>query len=674
MMIASFRILIPSFFAASAMLMATPCISEIAEVDDHGRVSSMSFEGYCLPIRTDLRFLLHNGKTVRGLDDMQNVKLSHAGSCSTWAGTLEDDGSNKLCRIQERITETNGVLDIALSMAMETDIETDGVYFWIDLPIKVFGGGVCDLAVAKSYQGGAIMPVEQPAARHILVSKANSVDLADTNRSTMVSIRTENTYPVVLQDNREYESNTYSLFFLLKPGALAKGSVTSLHAALRFSNFAEHTPARLSIDPGKPLYKLDGFGGNYCFQIVSPVTQYTLNNLRVAWARTQMTLTDWTQAPDEHASIADTIRRWGEYDVVGSALRCEFLMAKQIQELGVPCVSSVWYLPDFTLADPGRGREVNGRRVAADRWPVMIDLITSYLLYAKQQYGIEPALFSFNEPDGGVHIRFSPEEHRDLMKRLGARMAELGLKTRMLLGDTAGARGTDAYIVPSLKDPEAMKYVGAVSFHSWGGATPDQYKAWKSAAMKAKQPLMITELGVDPYAWHTGLLFHTYDYGLREAAMYQQILLYAEPQATLYWEFTADYGLVNAQAGTNAEDVTFTQTPRFAFARHFCNLTPLRSDALATTSDNSNVLFTAFSRASKTENGAKDYSLHILNTGASRAASVSGLPGNLQTLRVVQTTELQSFMQMPPATVQGGTIELQLPAESMTTLTTLSAE
>lgn len=59
------------------------------------------------------------------------------------------------------------------------------------------------------------------------------------------------------------------------------------------------------------------------------------------------------------------------------------------------------------------------------------------------------------------------------------------------------ARGTYTYCLPAANDSEAVQYIGAVAFHSWGGASPKDYRAWSDLADRLKLPLLDTELGVD---------------------------------------------------------------------------------------------------------------------------------------------------------------------------------
>jgi hypothetical protein len=100
--------------------------------------------------------------------------------------------------------------------------------------------------------------------------------------------------------------------------------------------------------------------------------------------------------------------------------------------------------------------------------------------------------------------------------------------------------------------------------------------------------------------------------------------------------------------------------------KHFCNLTPLNSDALTTSSDHDRVLFTAFTGE---ENGKRVYTLHLANLGAERKATIGGIPAEVKQLRAVCTDETRAVAELEPVTPRDGSLEIELPALSLTTLT-----
>jgi O-glycosyl hydrolase len=94
--------------------------------------------------------------------------------------------------------------------------------------------------------------------------------------------------------------------------------------------------------------------------------------------------------------------------------------------------------------------------------------------------------------------------------------------------------------------------------------------------------------------------------------------------------------------------------------KQFVNLTPTRSQAVASSSDQSDVLVSAFVRGNSV-------AVHVLNLGPERDAAIAGLP--VGTWRTVTSTEAAGY-QEALATVSGGATPcgLRLPARSLTTL------
>jgi hypothetical protein len=316
---------------------------------------------------------------------------------------------------------------------------------------------------------------------------------------------------------------------------------------------------------------------------------------------------------------------------------------------------SVWALPERFYTDPyEKPASSFVRAVDREKWDELLGLIGDYVLYAKQTFHVEPALFSFNETNIGINIGQTPEAHARAIARMGAYFQKLGLKTKMLLGDAAGPRDTHNFALAAASDPAALNFVGAVAFHSWGGGSREQYAAWGDLAQWLNLPLLVTELGVDPSAYYTHA-WDSYDYGLREARMTQELLTFARPQAMLFWQYTDDYALARVRS-----DGVVEPTARFWMMKHFADLTPPNSAALAASSDQPGIFVTAF-------RGGEDYTLHILNTGAARSVEIAGVPD--VEWQVVETTEDAQYAQKPAVRAGERGLTLDLPSRSLITLT-----
>ncbi len=493
-------------------------------------------------------------------------------------------------------------------------LTAEGLFFRLDLPRLDFQGGEAAIGWRS-----ARLPVAESPDASILCFLSSQIEARSADGAHRITARLGRSCFVHLQDKPTLSPRCYTYWATIHCGNLPAGTEGRFEVEITTESQPDSTPAALAIDTSLPRYRFQGFGGNYCFQLESPITEYTLSNLTSRWARAEMSLALWNGPAS---------------DQPGTRLHAELELMRGMHARGIPYVASVWHLPEGL----------------SDR----IGHITSYLLHARERYGVEPDLFSFNEPDLGIHVLFTPEEHRLLLRDLGARLAQLGLKTELLLGDVSNPRNTLAYLQPALADPDAMRHVGAVAFHSWGSTPAAQYNEWASLAERLGLPLLITELGADPEAYQ-GRAYDSYDYGLVELRQFHELLQHARPHAAIYWEFTADYALCRLAEGVPEP------TGRFWLLKHFTCLTPPGAEVLATASSHSDVLLTAFRK-----DGA--YALHIANLTAARIATVTGLPPEILNWRAVLTTETQGFEEQPPLTTSNGSLALSLPPRSLLTL------
>ncbi|MCX6343668.1 MAG: hypothetical protein NT018_01175 [Armatimonadetes bacterium] len=433
---------------------------------------------------------------------------------------------------------------------------------------------------------------------------------------------------------------------------------TSLFA-LATQLLAIEPDANLTLDASTVRYSIQGLGGNYVFGgLANPITAYTLSHLPLAFSRVQMQLENLKPFSDEKDLDAAALRQITEMDKPGSGFFSSMKINAELARRKIPCIISIWRLPAWMYSAAAQG---NGNRIAADKWPVLLAAIAQYLKYSKDKYGFEPIAFSFNEPDMGVHVKFTAEEHRDAIKKIGAHLAEMKLKTRMVLGDVVHPSATIKYLNPTVNDPEALKYCAVVSFHSWGGASPKEYALWPALASRLKLPLIVAEAGPNSRALKDGSL-NTPKHSLSEMKHYQELFLYACPNAVIHWEYTPDFRLLDKDP---ADPKKLVPNFRCALQKHWLTFVVPNSKALKTDTDQPAVLFTAFQTG-------KNYTLQISNNGPARKANLTGLPANLKRLNKV-TSELSNlFKQGEAIQIKDGKATIDLPAESFTTLTTLN--
>jgi len=633
------KLLAPLVFAFAAAGIARAV--EHATYNSAGGLTSIIRDGAELPVRGELVVSFEGGVNAPLQPHDQRSPITREGTELHWKGVATFPNSAQ-AQFDAAWTETDDALTLAASVIsggppapgtppMRWPLLVESVDYVLDLPRSAFEGGRIEPA-------GQPIPPAHGGDPVIFRDTTAGVTFADAQQNWKLALTFDQPRLVTVVDRWDADGRSYRVHIRLGGGVWPAGDVWKLGLALKLTGAAHAPVAHLTVDPAAKLYSFDGFGGDYCFNTVTPVADYMLDNLHQAWARLELKAQIWD---------------YERHTQPGAALTRDFELMQRVQKMGLPWIISLWRIPERFYVDPNQKPFFTfGRQIAPDRWPEFLDLVGSYLVYLKEHYGTEPDYFSFNEPDLGVSVGFTAETHRDAIKRIGAHFASLGLKTKMLLGDTANPRDSHKYVLPTAADPEAMRYVGAVSVHSWGGGTTAQYNAWRDVGAWLRRPLVVAEAGTDPGSWRNEM-FDSYAYGLGEMKQYQDLLREVQPQAIIFWQFTEDYSLVHVVGpGKKIEP-----TGRFWLMKHFTNLTPLKSNVIASTSDQPDVLVSAFARGDV-------WAIHILNTGAARDAAIAGLPAG--PWRIVVTTETDGFKETGDTPIADGT--LRLPARSLTTL------
>jgi len=654
---------VPAQEPAGTVAAPRPEFLDLTHLDARGRIVGLALDGEWLDVRHDLRLFRPDWEGMVTLTAGTETTLS-VGDAATAGSGLIEPAPGQRCRYFQRVETAPRAARVTLTVVAESGLDIEGVFLWLQLPLADFAGGSAVLLNGSALPAVVALPGGESAEDHAVGGdNAQAVTLLSATRRLSLTLGFDRPAYVQIQDGRHGGGDHLGLLITLRPGRMAAGEVASLGVAMAVQGEADRRPITIEVDAGRSLGRFEGIGGNYCFGIESAHTRYTLDNLRVGWARTQMSLAEWEPANDnDDASRAD-LGFLASHDGDGTGLRREFELLGELSRRGIPVCISVWGLPEWMYEESGAPAWQNGRRLAEGMREEAAEAVVSYLHYARQKYGAEPRLFSFNEPDYGVRVRLTAEVHRDLIAALGRRLAEAGLRTKMLLGDVTNPWGKLAYVQPAADSEGARRHVGALAFHSWGGAPAAEYAAWRGLADRLGVPLLVTEVGVDSEAWRDGS-FTSWPYALREMWMYQELLRHAAPAALLQWELTSDYSLLDGDAGASSGLIPGR---RFWLLKHLADLTPPGADCVETTTGPGRVIASAFLR--RDGDAAPALALHIANPGAGRRAVVSGIPAGIVEVTPFVTNPESAFARRGTIPVAEGRVEIELPAQSLTTLT-----
>ena len=439
------------------------------------------------------------------------------------------------------------------------------------------------------------------------------------------------------------------LYVTLMP-TLVKGRSAELAATMTVDGTRHHETAEMAIDFTKPGRVFAGFGGN--FRIQNPakdsvVIDYCLKNMRVAFGRVEMPWAVWDNLGAEHQHVKRSAK-----------------IAQRLKQKGMPVIVSCWFPPrwagDMTTRADRTARAFHLKESEKER---IFASLADYLEFLKKEYGVEADYFSFNESDLGIDVVFTPEEHRDFIKAFGQYLAERGLKTLMLLGDNSDAT-TFNFILPTLNDPSAHRYVGAVSFHSWRGCDDATLRKWADASRKMNVPLIVGEGSTDAAAHQYPDIFNESTFALYEINLYTRLCSLCQPLSILQWQLTSDYSVLWGD-GIYRSEGPLRPTQRFYNLKQL-SMTPENAFAIPVSCSKEDVNVAAFANIATSK-----CAVHIVNNGASCSAHISGLPLDTKEV-IVYVTNSHSRAEAHSFNVKDGSLSLSLPAESFITL--LSAE
>lgn len=443
------------------------------------------------------------------------------------------------------------------------------------------------------------------------------------------------------------ENGDQVLYVTLLPN-IRKGMTAASSATMKVEAVRHHDEAEIVLDPSRCGRTFAGLGGNFRIQNVQKdpeVIDYCLRNMRVAFGRVEFPWAVW----DQQKGAADHVRRSAE-------------MARRLKAAGMPVIVSAWFPPRWTSVQTtrsdGTSRAFSLRKEAKDS---IFASIGSYLEFLKNEYGVEADYFSFNESDLGIDVVMTPEEHKDFIKEFGAYLAGRNLKTLMLLGDNSDASTFD-FILPALNDPEARRYIGAISFHSWRGCDDVTLRKWSEAARRINVPLIVAEGSTDAAAYKYPAVFAESTFAFYEINLYIRLCAICQPLSILQWQLTSDYSLL---LGDGIFDTAgpLRPTQRF-FNLKQLSMTPEDAFAMPVRSTGGNLTVAGFVKPSTGETA-----VHMVNNGASVKAQVKGFPSGTReaTVYVTDSNRKAEAMLLP---VTDGNLTLEIPSESFVTILT----
>ena len=619
------------------------------EVEPWGNITGIRVDGQLMEFKTSLQMVSNDwSKTEATALERQRPKYNREGNAQIIITKLDSFLFTE--RVEEDVTKN--MANVLIQYTANRSTDSDRLFFVIRLLQTDYANGSVTLTSTSS----------QKSSRRFLSSindswqeHASGVRIVTSQKSLQLTFAKD--IPIKV---RKDSLGEIRLYIPLQEGAIQNGQTGELSLSIKAGGVIDKAPVtfRLNVqDTGRPF---TGFGGN--FRLQNPKTDpqvidYCLKNMRVAWSRVEMPLQLWQ--PEINSNPIDSAKAGKLHPHVKESME----MAARLGNMGIPVIVTAWSAPRWAITgDISRGPRPNGvwgNPLDTNNMLAIYKSIADYLIYLREAYGVEASLFSFNESDLGINIRQTGQEHAQLIKGLGAYFKLRGLHTKMLLGDNSDAN-TYAFIGPAMKDTATHQYIGAVSFHSWRGWEKETLQKWADAATQMDLPLIVGEGSIDAAAWNYPAIFEEQTYAVKEINLYTRLMAICQPLTILQWQLTADYSpLIGGGIFGNNDSLHPGQ--RFWNLKQLASIPKDLSSMPITTSQ------PYISCAAQGNNNSHTYALHIVNDGATRTATLTGLPSAIKKIKMYVTSK-ELAMKETSLFTSNGKVIFQLLTESYTTL------
>jgi hypothetical protein len=613
------------------------------EVMAWGNMTGIRVEGQLIEFESSFRVVETNWADADFTGrERQNTQYSRTGDAQTVKSSVRWISFEQIVE-----DKAKGVAAVTLSYQADSTRKVEGVYYGFELPAKRYASGSVKI-------GGTSIPftAATPTSR-----KASGRQITIEGQGRKLQIDFASSVTAFL--HKETSGETI-LYVQLLGNSLRKGQKGKLAFTLTASGDIDNAPVEVVVNKNTPGRLFSGLGGNFRLQnpAADPqVIDYCLNNMRVSFGRVEMPWGTWQ--PVENSDPIAEARAGKLNERIAAAMK----MAQRLSAQGMPVIVSAWFPPNWALP-PGPRTFPRGGIAALRLDPAknaqIYKSLTDYLVYLKEEYGVEAYAFSFNESDLGINVLHTPQEHADFIKGLGAYMASRGLATKLLLGDNSDATTFD-FIVPALNDPTTHKYIAAVSFHSWRGCDDETLHRWAGAARQLNVPLLVGEGSTDAAAWRYPQIFLEPTFALYEINLYVRIAAICQPLSILQWQLTSDYSILWG-AGIYGSDGALRPTQRFWNLKQLAS-TPEDAFALPFTCNKEEVNCAAFGNLARGE-----YAVHLVNNGAGRKATIKGLPSTLSDIKAYATSSTLGMQTIQAVKSADGTLTVDLPPTGFVTL------
>ncbi|MEM3104932.1 MAG: glycoside hydrolase [Candidatus Bathyarchaeia archaeon] len=434
--------------------------------------------------------------------------------------------------------------------------------------------------------------------------------------------------------------------------------------------------ATITIDGYVIYQEIEGFGGAGAYyeslirNLREPQRSEVLDLLFSELGINIYRLRVWTRIEPENDDNDPNNFNWSRF-YFSSASDAQVWTAQQAKARGVTkFMASVWSPPGWMK---NTGREPGGGYLLPEMYQEFAEFLAAYIIGYKEKFGIEIGWISIqNEPDFSTEVwetcTYTPEQMRDVIKVVGAKLRAEGLSTKIICPETAGCSSAMKYIDTVMADPEATQYVYAFAHHLYdiNFFNPDekltQMRIMAGYASRYNRPLWQTE-----YSYLGTVDAGTFKEALATARHIHNFLTVENGSVYLVWTlfWYRETGLITIYSSNNSYKVN----PVYYAVKQYSKFISPGSRRIYASSNISDLLVSAYLNE---PNG--NVTIVIINKGSDTVKTkiqLKNIQWNL--FKQYRTSITEKCEYIGDIKESGGFLEITLPPESITTLMSYSS-
>ena len=285
----------------------------------------------------------------------------------------------------------------------------------------------------------------------------------------------------------------------------------------------------ITVDLSSEYQTMDGTGGNaYGFITGSnwspKVLDMIINDLTVSHIRFRSAINQWEPSNDNSDPFSIN---WSGFND-SKAVHDDFVLLQKLSTAGIECILGIWEVPDWMVLNPGAGQN---RIIPPKLYTEFAELIVSYILYAKSNYGANITCLSIqNEPNIGIYNYFSADEMANVTEVVLNHLDVFGLGyIKLHVGDVNEPASAIAYFEASMDRQTIAPRTQAVSYHTWHNMTEPILANIRDFAKEYGVSSWATEVGSNP------LDSKTFDWALGSMKNHHFAYKYAHSSMSFQW-------------------------------------------------------------------------------------------------------------------------------------------